>query len=110
MVTSTFVAQPQLEITLPESDSAALPQSPDALDIYINVDGEFSIGNGDPIPTSQASVVDLLRELALENQDSLVLVHADADTRHQSVVHVLAALAELNMSQVHIVSTSTVTR
>lgn len=104
MVTSTFVSTSRLDISLPESTASTSPQPPDSLEVYVSANGEFSINGSSPEVTTKEAVLKSLSAVVMSDEDPLVLIHADADSRHQAVVHVLTALAELNLKQVHLVS------
>ena len=104
MVTSTFVSTSRLDISLPESTAATSAQPPDSIEVYVSADGEFSINGSAPQVTTKEAVFESVRAIVKSDEDPLVLIHADADSRHQAVVHVLTALAELNLKQVHLVS------
>lgn len=105
MVTSTFVSTSRLDISLPESTATTSPQPPDSLEVYVSANGEFSINGSSPEVTTKEAVLKSLSAVVKSDEDPLVLIHADADSRHQAVVYVLTALAELNLKQVHLVST-----
>ena len=104
MVTSTFVSKPQLEMTLPESTVESQAHPSNALSIYVDADGFFSIEDSEPRVTTKQSILAQLEASDAVNGERLVLVHADAHSRHQAVVHVLTALAELNITKVHLVT------
>ena len=104
MVTSTFVSTSRLDISLPESTATTSPQPPDSLEVYVSANGEFSINGSSPEVTTKEAVLKSLSAVVKSDEDPLVLIHADADSRHQAVVYVLTALAELNLKQVHLVS------
>ena len=104
MVTSTFVSNPKLDISLPESTTSVLPNPPNTIDIFIDKFGLFAVGESLPQSTTKESVLEALRSFVSTSEDPTVLVHADAETRHQVVVDVLTAAAELNLNKVHLVS------
>lgn len=104
MVTSTFVSTSRLDISLPESTASTSPQPPDSLEVYVSASGEFSINGSNPEITTKQAVLKAVSAMVRSDENPLILIHADADSRHQAVVHVLTALAELNLKQVHLVS------
>lgn len=104
MVTSTFVSTSRLDVSLPESTASATPQPPDSIEVYVSSNGEFSVNGSTPAITTKEAVLKSVDAIVTSDEDPLVLIHADADSRHQAVVHVLTALAELNLTQVHLVS------
>ncbi|MCY4656524.1 MAG: biopolymer transporter ExbD [Gammaproteobacteria bacterium] len=107
MVTSTFVTNSQLEITLPESTNTIEPQIQDAVDVFIDSEGRFSVGGGVPQLTTQSAVMEQMGNVVKSIEDPTIMVHADGETRHQAIVHVLSALSELKIEKVHLVSSQT---
>lgn len=104
MVTSTFVSTSRLDVSLPESSATATAEPPNSIEVYVSADGEFSINGSSPQLTTKKAVLETMGAMVESESDPLILIHADADSRHQAVVHVLTALAELNLKRVHLVS------
>jgi len=88
-VTTSFARYTQLKVTLPE---AAIEQdTPPAIEVAVSRDGRYAV-NGTLVDA--ASPADMAQALALaaagKNQP-LLLINADAQASHQSVVNVMEA-------------------
>lgn len=104
VVTSTFIRENTLEIDLPSSHSTAHLGTESAIEILISADNEISVGDR-LLPT--ATVDSLIRELTRRVGDAdseRVVVRADADARHETVVLVLDAVNLLDLTEVSIVT------
>lgn len=103
MVTTTFTRETQLEVSLPEANSAqAASQEQQRIDILINAEGQYSV-NGKVLVNNQ---VETLRraviELAGENRQLPYVIIADAQTPHQAVVYAMDVAGQLGFSQLRI--------
>lgn len=99
--TTSFVRYTQLQVVLPQA--MAEQQAQAALNVAVSQDGRYAL-NGDLLdavtPTEIASA---LRQAAAGNADPMVLISADAQASHQSVVNVmqaarLAGIARINFA------------
>ena len=101
------MSQAKLDISLPEASSGDAPQSLDSIEIFVDSAGRMLLGNSDPVEVSEQNVVDLLSSLAEVTEDTLVLIYADADARHEDIVFVLSGLAKLELEKVHLMTDQT---
>lgn len=102
MVSTTFTKETHLTIDLPEANGAAELTEPTAIDIVINSSGEYSV-NGQALVNNQADT--LTRALAAISdgeQDIPVVITADANTSHQSVVRAMDVAGRLGLSKLRI--------
>ena len=100
VMTTTFAQQSGLEIRLPEARSAA-PLSPEKpLAILIDAEGRFLIA-GQPLPVATSATIQIaLKAAAGEQQDPLILIEADQNSRHQALVLTLEALEQLGFQRI----------
>ena len=99
-VSTTYSRFAQLQIELP----SASPNSPAAkaqeIAVGITADGRFAIG-GTVVPvTDTDALADLLRSAAAKRTDPVVVINADAQSPHQSVINVMEAAR--NVGLVHL--------
>ena len=104
VVTSTFIRENTLEIDLPSSHSNVDVNTNDAIEILISADNEISIGDR-LIQSATADLVTAeLASLVSDVGSGRVIIRADANARHQTVVLVLDAVNLLGLTEVGIVT------
>jgi biopolymer transport protein ExbD len=105
-VSTTYSRFAQLQIELPSAD----PNSPAAklqeIPVGVTADGRFAIGQTVIPVTDMAALTQLLRAAASTRSDPIVVINADAQAPHQSVITVMeaarnAGLARLSFATQH---------
>ena len=100
MLSTTYSKYSELQITLPTADAQATRDYPKEVSVAISADGRYSI-NGSAV--SGKSVEELALALAKASKvgtESVVIIHADANAVHQSVVTVMEAASSVGLSQI----------
>lgn len=100
MVTTTYQRVAELQITLPEADADAAKQRPKEVNIGIDAQGRYVIDKNVFTFTTVQAMADLLRQSVVEAKDPVVVINADANATHQSVIHVMEAARQAGI--VHI--------
>ena len=91
MVTTTYSRYAELQINLPTADADRQQDRPDQIDVAVDVQGRYSI-NRSPIVFSNAATFSAdLRRAAGSTKDPVIVITADANAPHQSVIHVMEA-------------------
>ncbi|AZN35588.1 ExbD/TolR family protein [Iodobacter ciconiae] len=92
MATTTYSKFAELKITLPTADAEKTAENqPKPINVAISANGQYSVnGNAATFSTADDFAL-LLRRAAGETQDPMVIVNADAQSAHQSVVNVMEA-------------------
>lgn len=102
VLTTTFSREAQLQVRLPEAMGAH--GSPGAvtggLQVVINPQGLYRINQQDLPDTRLVTVKQALKDAAGDNPDPLIVIDADRNTPHQSVITVLDAAGQLGYRQV----------
>jgi len=102
MVSTTFTKETHLTIDLPEASGATEITQPTAIDIVINSNGEYSV-NGQALVNNQADTLSrALARISDGEQDVPVVITADANTSHQSVVRAMDVAGRLGLSKLRI--------
>ncbi|MVW70617.1 biopolymer transporter ExbD [Bordetella sp. 15P40C-2] len=97
--TTSFARYTQLEVTLPEA--AIERDTPPAITIDISRDGRYAI-NGTLIDApSTADLADNLSMAAAGKDAPIILINADAQAAHQSVVNMMEAARLAGISRVN---------
>ena len=100
MVTTTYQRVAELQITLPEADADAAKQRPKEVNIGIDAQGRYVIDKNVFTFTTVQALAELLRRSVVDAKDPVVVINADANATHQSVVHVMEAARQAGI--VHI--------
>jgi len=89
MVTTTYSRFAELQINLPSADAERSPDRPSQIDVAVDAQGRYSI-NRTPItfagPTAFSAE---LRKAAGDMKDPVVVISADANAPHQSVINIM---------------------
>ena len=91
MVTTTYQRVVELQITLPEADADQAKQRPREINVGIDAQGHYVIDRTVFAFTTVAALGDSLRRAAGDAKDPVVIINADANATHQSVIHVMEA-------------------
>jgi biopolymer transport protein ExbD len=102
MVSTTFVHESELEISLPESTSEVMSTDSESLEIAIDANGRYAL-NGRVLESADRETLrqSLLR-FAAEDPSQLVLLRADELTPHRYVVRAMDVLAQMGMTRISI--------
>ena len=102
VVTTTFDTRSVLELELPRAEGEAAKQQTKALDILVNADGRYFVGDREALRTDVESLKRTSLEVAGDARKRGVLLRADARTPHQAVVTALDALGQLGYRNISI--------
>ncbi|MGA9422979.1 MAG: biopolymer transporter ExbD [Rhodanobacteraceae bacterium] len=105
VLTTTFVQQARMKVTLPQAESAEQTETPDALTVVIDREGHYSIGNNEVLNPSIESLKNAIARVAGERRDRPVTLRADAMTPHQAVVTAMDAIGQLGFTHLSIATT-----
>jgi biopolymer transport protein ExbD len=106
MVTTTFDRHARLKVSLPESSAKTTQQKDEPMILSIDAKGNYFLNDRQIINQQLDTLKQALQKVIAEkNQDyndvSLVL-RADANTPHQSVVRAMDAASQLGMTRLSI--------
>jgi biopolymer transport protein ExbD len=91
MVTTTYSRYAELQINLPTADADRQQDRLDQIDVAVDVQGRYSI-NRRPIAFSNAAGFSAdLRRAAGSVKDPVIVITADANAPHQSVINIMEA-------------------
>jgi biopolymer transport protein ExbD len=91
MVTTTYQRVAELQITLPEADADQMKQRPKEINVGVDAQGRYVIDRTTLTFTTITALADALKSAAGDAKDPVVVVNADANATHQSVIHVMEA-------------------
>lgn len=103
MVTTTFDRDSEISITLPEASREQVEREPQAVNIDIDREGRVFI-NERALANAQSGTIREALDRAVDNlderDDPAIIINADAETSHQSVIRVMDAARQLGLRQV----------
>jgi biopolymer transport protein ExbD len=91
MVTTTYQRIAELQITLPEASADPAKDRPKEINVGIDAQGRYVIEKTVFTFTTVNAMADMLRRVAGDTKDPVIIINADAQATHQSVVHVMEA-------------------
>jgi biopolymer transport protein ExbD len=90
-VTTTYSKYAELKINLPVADANSVDQPIDKLEIAISQTGQYFV-NGREVPMeSPLLFAETLRQIAGPDSDPVIIISADSNTTHQSVIYTMEA-------------------
>jgi biopolymer transport protein ExbD len=96
MVSTTFLNPEHINLTLPSaSRNSEQKEEPKPVDITINKEGQYFINGNALVNNQEDTLKQAMAEAGKDQKEPRVLIHADANTTHQSVVTVLDVARQL---------------
>ena len=91
MITTTYSKFAELQINLPTADAQKQLERPNEINITVNAGGQYTV-NRRPVAFRDVSALsEEMRRAAGELKDPVVVISADANASHQSVIHIMEA-------------------
>lgn len=94
MVTTTFDRETQLKIELPQA-SGERKKATETLEISVDMKNRFFINQKEVVNSGLETIKKALKQAAGERKNPPLLISADGQATHQSVITVLDAAAQL---------------
>jgi biopolymer transport protein ExbD len=92
MATTTYSKFAELKITLPTADAEkAADKQPQSINVAVSANGQYSVNGNAATFTTADDFAMLLRRAAGTTADPMIIINADAQSAHQSVVNVMEA-------------------
>ncbi len=105
VLTTTFVQQGHMKVTLPQASDQPQPVDRNALVLVIDRAGHFYVGNNQVLGSDEDALKKAIHAIAGDDHDRPVLLRADGMTPHQSVVTAMDALGQLGFTRLSIATT-----
>ena len=100
MLSTTYSKFTELQLTLPVADTEQQRDRPKEIIVGVSADGRYSVNKQGVDDRSVSSVAAALSGAATAGNDSVVIISADANSPHQSVVTVMEAARHAGLSQI----------
>ena len=91
MVTTTYSRFAELQINLPTAEANKPPERLDQIDVAIDAKGTYSINREIVTGANRDSLARELMRAAAAMKDPVIVINADAEASHQSVIRVMEA-------------------
>ena len=100
MVATTFKHNAEINIVLPESTEELAEARPDAINIGIDARGNISIDDKPLLNAKMSTIKEAISESAVGLKEPPVIISADANATHQSVISVMDAARQLGLIRI----------
>ena len=91
MITTTYSKYAELQINLPTADAQKLLERPNEINVTVSVGGQYTINRRPVVFHDASEFADEMRRAAGELKDPVVVISADANATHQSVINIMEA-------------------
>ena len=91
MITTTYSKFAELQINLPSADAQKQLERPNEINITVSSSGQYTINRRPVAFRDVTGLSDEMRRAAGELKDPVVVISADSNATHQSVIHVMEA-------------------
>jgi biopolymer transport protein ExbD len=103
MVSTSFVKQAQITISLPEAESATvIPEAAEQIDIMISATGLYMVNGRELINSRPETIRNALQKVSAGDNSLPLTISADANARHQDVVTAMDVAGRLGFVQISI--------
>lgn len=105
-VTTTYAHFAELKINLPTSSAEQTPNPPRQIEVAVAEDGRYQIDNTPVGDVSVDGLAAALKQAAGDQSDAVVVINADAQATHQSVVNVMEAARRDGLTRITFATTT----
>ncbi len=107
MVTTTFEHQSRIKIDLPEATAAPTSVDDESLEIIIDVQGRYFIGDQQVVNTTPETLKSAISKAIGDRDVPTVIIRADANTPHQAVITALDVTSQLGLTRISLATSKT---
>ena len=100
MVSTTFEKQSQMKITLPEASEEVTDNIPDSITIEVDKMGHVFVNRKSLVNSQLITIREAIRDASHDMKAPTVIIRADANATHQSVVRVMDAARQLGLIKI----------
>lgn len=102
MVTTTFTRETRLAVDLPEADAAPAQEQALQTEIIVSREGQYAIDGQQLVDGRLATLIRGLEQATGGDRNRQILLIADAQATHQSVVTAMDAIGQAGFSRLSI--------
>jgi len=100
MITTTYSRYTELQINLPTADATRQTERANEVSVVVNARGEYSVNKVQVAYAGAEPFAAELRRAASNLKEPIIIITADANATHQSVVRVMEAARLAGLSQI----------
>jgi biopolymer transport protein ExbD len=100
MVTTTYSRFAELQINLPTADAEKSPDRPAQIDVAVDAQGHYSVNRTPVSFAGPAAFSAELRRAAGDAKDPVIVISADANSPHQSVINIMEAARQAGYGKI----------
>ena len=100
MLSTTYSKFTEMQLKLPVADTDAQRDYPKELIVAVSADGAYSVNRIPVVGRGLDSISTALIEGAKAGKESVVIISADANAKHQAVVTVMEAARRSGLNQI----------
>ena len=103
MVSTSFVKESQISITLPQAESeAVVEEKPEQLEIMITEQGTYLVNGRELVNNRPETIRNALQRVSTGDTSLPLTISADANARHQHVVTAMDVAGRLGFTRISI--------
>ena len=99
-VTTTYSRYSEMQINLPTADASKTAERPLQVNIGVSSNGQYMINRAVVAFTTPEAFATELKRAAGSNVDPVIVINADANATHQSVINVMEAARVAGFSKI----------
>ncbi len=99
VLTTTFSRESELKINLPQASGSEAGED-QGIEVVIDAEGHYVVAKHQTVNNQPETIKKALREAIGEDRDPLIVIDADKDATHQSVMTVLDVAGQLGVKHV----------
>ncbi len=100
MLTTTYSKYTEMQLKLPVADADAQRDYDREVLVSVSADGQFSVNKQGVNGRGVADLVSALKAGTKAGPESVLIIHADANAKHQAVVNVMEAARRAGLTQI----------
>lgn len=100
MVSTTFERKSEISITLPEAAEEQTEAQVEAVTVAVDAGGRVYVDDRPLVNSRLSTIRDALGEAAADMDEPMIIINADAEATHESVVRVMDAARQLSLSRI----------
>jgi len=100
MITTTYSKYTELQINLPSADAERQLERSNEINVLVNAQGQYVVNHTPLVFISVEQLAGVLKRASDTHNEPVVVISADANASHQSVVRVMEAARFAGLQQI----------
>lgn len=100
VVSATFSRVSELQINLPTAENSNVQEKPQVITVDVDANGRYMVNSVEILNPSVDAIGQALRKAAGQEKEPTVVINADANSTHQSVVNVMEASRQTGFTHI----------